>query len=191
METLKEFDNILEPDERQKHFLLFDEALGHDRPLKLNDLYLSATGIKLHDKVPENIRNHFATAQNLLVYSWFFHPFNVTAEFIAYVTIEYALKERFKPKSQMSFKKLLKKAIQEGIVKDEYFSHYQNLMKIKELQDITYGDTSPEVKKYTEMLSETIPYFRNELAHGSPILQNNGAFTLHLCADIINQLFEE
>ena len=94
MEELKKFDDLTMPDERQKAFAIINRASGQYRSRTLQDIYQSASDIKLHSGVPEAVRTHFATAQNLLVYSWFFYPFNVTAEFLAYVTIEFALKER-------------------------------------------------------------------------------------------------
>ena len=191
METLKKFNSIVEPDERQKHFILYDEVLGHDRALEINDFYAIAEKIKLHDKVPEIVRSHFATAQNLLVYSWFFYPFNVTAEFIAYTTLELALKEKFKVQKRTSFRSLVEKAVKEGIVKDEGFSHYQAILKNSKSYLTNPSEEVDEIIKYTDILIETIPYFRNEYAHGSNILHNGGAFNVQLCADFINQLFKE
>src|SRR4030067_490441 len=86
MEELKKLEEILEPDKRQKHFAVINWENREHRPLTIEDIYQSAASIKLHDEVPEEIRNHFATAQNLLIYSWFFSPFSVTAEFLAFVT---------------------------------------------------------------------------------------------------------
>lgn len=191
METLKEFSDIMQPDERQKYFAIFDNLLNKDRPLELKDVYFNAVNIKLHNGVPEKIRNHFATAQNLLIYSWFFYPFNVTAEFIAYVTLEFALKERFKPKKETSFKHLVSKAVQNGYVKDEGFSHIQEQREERKLLRNEIGTVSQQVKEYTEILIDIIPYFRNELAHGSEFLHNSGAVSVRICAEFINQLFQE
>jgi len=126
MEELKKLEEILEPDERQKHFAVINWETGEHRPLTIEDIHQSAASIKLHDGVPEEIRSHFATAQNLLVYSWFFYPFNVTAEFLAFVTLEHALRKRFNPKKQTSFRDLVRRAVREGLVRDEGFSHIQD-----------------------------------------------------------------
>ena len=94
MEELKKFEEICEPDERQKHFALFNESRTEIRPLTLQDIYDTAESIKLHEGVPEDIRNHFETARNLLVYSWFYYPFNVVAQLHAFASAEYALRTK-------------------------------------------------------------------------------------------------
>ncbi|MFW5454618.1 hypothetical protein [Thioalkalivibrio sulfidiphilus] len=40
-------------------------------------------------------------------------------------------------------------------------------------------------------LIDVMPSLRNELAHGSPMLHNNALASLRICADFINQLFEQ
>lgn len=42
---------------------------------------------------------------------------------------------------------------------------------------------------YVEVLIETMPSLRNDLAHGSPILHNQALSSIQICADFINQLF--
>lgn len=191
MEELKKFEEVTLPDERQKAFVLVDRASGQYRPLTLRDVYQNASDIKLHDGVPEVIRTHFATAQNLLVYSWFFYPFNVTAQFLAYVTVEFALKERFKPRKKTSFRELVKLAIEQGLVKDEGFSHIRERSELDEYIEQEVGIESQDIKSYTETLIKAMPYLRNELAHGSRMLHPNGASLVRICAEFINQLFSE
>lgn len=196
MEEFKRFDEILKPDGRQKFFVLWEKA-SEDQRLELKDLYEIAEKIRLHEGVPEVIRNHFTTAQNLLVYSWFFYPFNVTAEFLAFVTLEFALKERFALEKgsqkgrETMFKGLVKKAVDEGWVKDEGFSHIHNQSKLNSSSDYGIGISSQQVRSYTETLIESLPFIRNELAHGSSTLHPDGAFSVRLCAEFINQLFTE
>lgn len=190
MEELKKLEEVLEPDKRQKHFAVINWEDGEHRPLTLEDIYQSAASIKLHDGVPEEIRSHFATAQNLLVYSWFFYPFNVTAEFLAFVTLEHALRNRFKPKKETSLKELVKRAVTEGLVRDEGFSHIQDRVELDTPFDEGFETFPQQVKKYVEILTESIPFLRNELAHGSPMLHPGGAFSVRLCAEFINQLFQ-
>lgn len=191
MEELKNFENIELPDERQKFFAVLDSTSGQDRPLSLHDIYQNASDIKLHENVPEIIRSHFATAQNLLVYSWFFYPFNVTAELLAYITVEFALKERFKPTEKQSFKSLVKLAIKHGLVKDEGFSHINVRPGLDENTEQKVNSASLETKSYSEILTENIPSLRNELAHGSRTLHPNGVTTVRICSEFINQLFPE
>ena len=189
MEELKKLEEVLEPDKRQKHFAVINWEDGSDRPLTLEDIYRSASSIELHDAVPEKIRSHFATAQNLLVYSWFYYPFNVTAQFLAFVALEYALRERLKPEKRISFKNLVRRAVQEGLVREEGFSHIRNGEEPERALQEELGIFPQRVKKYGEILIESIPFLRNELAHGSSMLHPGGVTSVRICAEFINQLF--
>jgi len=189
MEKLKKLSEILHPDERQKHFgVLLDN--GNYQSLTLEYIYDNAESIKLHEGVPEEIRSHFATAQNFLVYSWFYYPFNVTAQFLAFVTLEYALRIRLEAKKKIRFKKLVEMAVEKGLVKDSGFTHINNEDETEKIIEKKLGVVTEEVKNYCETLVETIPYLRNEIAHGSRMLHNSGGFFVRICSEFINQLFE-
>ncbi len=191
MEKLKAFDEVTQPDSRQEVFAVVERASGQFRPMTFRDVYEDAATITLHDGVPEVVRSHFAVAQNLLVYSWFFYPFNVTAQFLAYVTVELALKERFKPEERMSFKDLVKLAVAPGLVKDEGFSHLREPSESDQHTEHEIGLGPQEVKSYAEILIDAMPYLRNSLAHGSTMLHHSGALSVRICAEFINQLFLE
>jgi hypothetical protein len=189
MEELKKLSDVTGPDERQKAFAVVDSTSGLFRALTFLDVYQNTATIRLHDGVPDVIRSHFATAQNLLVFSWFFYPFNVTAEFLAYVTVELALKERFKRERRQSFRDLVKLAVAQGLVKDEGFSRVRERSEPDDSLDQVIGVVPQQVTSYTEILIDTMPYLRNTLAHGNPTLHPNGASSVRLCAEFINQLF--
>jgi len=91
MEELKKFEEILLPDERQKCFLSINSETGDYRQLTLKDFHLTAKSIELKEEVPDKVRSHFSTARNLLLYSWFYYPFNVTAQFLALFLFPMAL----------------------------------------------------------------------------------------------------
>lgn len=173
METLKSFKEITEADERNRYFDVVD-GKGVARKLTLHDIHQSAASITLHNGVPEDIRTHFAQAQNLAVYSWFHYQFNVTAQLMGFVTVEYALKRRTGTKA--SFKKLIERAIAEGWIQDDGFS----IAKLRE---------NPE-GSYVEVLARVMPSLRNDLAHGTGMLHNNALSSLRICAEFINQLFD-
>src|SRR6267154_835970 len=94
MESLKQFTEICEKDPRHGFFCIINLADGTTRNWTLEDFHKRAEKISLHDGVPEKIRNHFETARNLLIYSWFYYPFNVTAQLCGYTSVEYALKTK-------------------------------------------------------------------------------------------------
>lgn len=188
MEELKRGDAILEPDERQAFFSMVDPATGTSRPLTLSDLHTIAASITLHDGVPEPIRNHFATATNLLVYAWFYYPFNVTARFLSMVSIEAALRERFTD-SSTPLKYLVQRAVNEGLIKDEGFSHSESLHAMSASETSENARGSP-AKRYVDTLVEVLPRLRNDLAHGAHMIHPNSARSVQVAADFINQLFD-
>ncbi|MEW6602812.1 MAG: hypothetical protein AB1499_17705 [Nitrospirota bacterium] len=197
MDTLKSFDEILEPDPRQKAFVLFNRETGEQRERSIRDHYDLTSEIILDPQVPEQIREHFETARNLLLYSWFAYRFNQVAELHAYASLEFALKIR-SGEEKGGLKHLLKMAIREKWILDSGFI-YQN--KIKErisdlyegsnrnIEQISDDPDAQDLQEYCKILVESIPYLRNELAHGSSMVYPGGLNTLAICADIINQLF--
>lgn len=187
MEELKKVDETLSPDERQAFFSVVDTATGSSRPLTLNDLYASAASITLHDGVPESIRSHFAAATNLLVYAWFYYPFNVTARFISMVSIEFALRVRFGD-SLTPLKRLVKRAVNEGLIKDDGFSHFERASVIGDAVTSEGAPTS-NAKRYVDTLIEVLPRLRNDLAHGAHMVHPHSTRSVQVAADFINQPF--
>ncbi len=187
MEELKRFKELVLPDERLKHLVSYDQNTGDYRQATIENFYKEVASIKLHKSVPQKIRSHFAVVQNLLVYSWFFYPFNVTAEFMAFVTVEFALRERLKPEPRKPFRELLKLAVEQGLITDDGFSHFRVRQEIH--QQLTPFLELQPVKKYVDTLVKVIPFLRNMLAHGTEYLHPNGILSVEICADIINQLF--
>ena len=167
MEELKPLSEITAPDVRNTYFVV------RDGKLSLEAIHQAVHAITLSEYVPEDIRTHFSQAQNLAVYSWFHYPFNVTAQFMGFVTVEFALKKRLESKA--NFKDLIVMAAKRGLIKDEGFA-IANLRESAE-------------KSYVETLSETMPSLRNRIAHGSNMLHNNSISSLQICADFINQLY--
>ena len=174
MEILKPLDKIMQPDERNLFFVFIDNN-GNQRRQDIGDLHRAASSITLNSTVPETVRSHFAQALNLSVYAWFHYQFNVTADFMSMVTVEFALRERLKPEGYVPFKKLVVRAVRMGLVKDEGF---------EVARGTPIGKTS-----YVETLIEVLPVLRNGHAHGAFMLYNNPFTSLRIAADFINQLF--
>jgi hypothetical protein len=194
MEELKRFEEVYEPDVRQRLYVIFDSNLKQFRPLTLKDIHNIANSIELHNGVPEEIRSHFEMARNLFIYSWFYYPFNVAAQLQAFTTAEYALRQRanisIASRNKPGFKGLLKMAVNQAWISDKGFSHAESA-RLKATSNIL--SASPEQRKvetYCKALMETLPRFRDELAHGSTMLHNQGAIYLLTCAELINQLFQ-
>lgn len=174
METLKSLAEITDPDERNLYFQVVDEN-EVTRRLTLQDIYESVSAISLHDGVPEEIRSHFTQARNLAVYAWFHYQFNVTAQLMGFVSVEYALKLKT-GKSRANFTALIKTAIEEGWISDDGFTAAKRR-------------NNPE-SSYVEVLARVMPSLRNDLAHGTGMLHHKSVSSLRTCAEFINQLFE-
>lgn len=194
MESLKKYEEISQKDPRQDFFCIINLADGTTRKRTLEDFYNRAEKIRLHDGVREEIRSHFETARNL-IYSWFYYPFNVTAELCAYTSVEYALKiKNGNSPSKVSFKNLLQKAVDQKWICDEGFLHVKRRREnmrayLKSLPPEFRAPQSPMLDEYCRNLTKSLPFLRNELAHGSSMLHEHGAMTVQICADLINQLF--
>lgn len=195
MESLKKLDEVCKNDVR--HDSLVRRDPGHPsgwRTRTLEDFHRMAEEIILHEGVPEDVRNHFTTARNLIIYSWFYYPFNVTAAFMACVTVEYALREKTGDRKS-PFKTLMMRAVDKGWIADKGFS-----IPTDRLEGIRHYNATahplfqlpepPLVREYTDILASAIPLLRNSLAHGTPLLANFGASQVRICAELINQLFE-
>jgi len=196
MDTLKPFDEICCPDSRQKLFVFCNRETGEIRERNLRDHYLEINDIVLNESVPENIREHFETARNLVLYSWYVYRFGLVAELHATASVEFALKVK-SGDDKGGLKRLMNLAINKGWIFDSDFQYYPIIKK--RLAEYSQADSyrpnatnnpDPEdLQAYCKILADSLPFFRNELAHGSHMLYPTGTETLAICADIINQLF--
>ncbi|MHB1528004.1 MAG: hypothetical protein ACYCXT_01020 [Acidiferrobacteraceae bacterium] len=194
-ERLRTPENVCAPDPRQEAFVNVGSN-GFSRRT-MDDHFSEVTEIALHEGVPERVRVHFETSRNLLLYSWFVYRFIVVAEQHVFASVEYALKEKYS-ETQGGLKRLLQRAVDDGLIKDKGFRVCRRAVECDEnyrheMADISgYLQAEPEqrdIQKYCNILVETLPYLRNELAHGSDMVHPGGYLTLEICADLINQLY--
>lgn len=189
MEELKPFSELTEPDIRQRFFAVREHGSLEGRPLRLEDIYRNAESVSLHSGVPDDVRSHFATAQNLLAYSWFYYPFNVTAELHGYISVEFALKRRYPNKARASFRDLLNCAVSDGLLTANGFSYGRNPASALFSTESTPPIDAPEVQDYVTAVVDAMRSLRNSLAHGTPMLHMKGGTALLVCSELINQLF--
>lgn len=196
MRTLKPQHEFLATDLFYQIQQVVNRATGVSRQYELTDLYALATQTELLPSVPELISTHFATAQNLLVYSWFYQPFLTAAELCAYTSVERALRHRFdfpidedtaklnhEERKQRSFKTLYGRAIAEGLLTDAGFPSFAELPPLK----TETGEPLPRIERAKEMMLIA----RNELAHGNT--RHHPWIHFHfvtVAAELINQLFQ-
>ncbi len=198
-DAFRDLARVSTVDPRYASRAVLDSATG-PRPMTIEDHWQDISTLALHDGVPRVIRVHFETARNLLLYSWFAYRFQQVAEMHAYASIEYALRRRagFSIRARTSLKRLLVKAVREGWIRDEGFRHYRRIAERRaeferdEAALVEKGLDSAlasEAQSYARTISETLPFLRNKLAHGSGMLSPSGKRTLALCCDLITQLY--
>lgn len=207
---IKKFEEICEPDPRRLRQVVLDEN-GQMKSLTLEHIHSNLHNIKLHVGVPENIQTHFEIAQTLYLFSWFYYPFDVVSQQYAFITVEFALKERYgihktpiviadgaeAIKNQLyneirknPFKKLFRQAVTERHITDKGFSliQFDRLLAIAESKSDKFKRNKPN--PYSHALIEILPDFRNQSAHGSIRLNAQGSEFLIICVELINQLFD-
>src|SRR2546426_4519565 len=90
METLKPFQEIHLPDQRNLMFVRLDTG----EPLTIEEHHAHLASIKLDSVVPEDVRSYFATIQNVCLYSWFAYDLYAIVQFLCLTCTEMALRMR-------------------------------------------------------------------------------------------------
>jgi hypothetical protein len=72
----------------------------------------------LSKKVPDDIKQHFSQAQNLVLYGYYNYQFHATSVLLSTITIEMALKRKFRSKKK-KYEALLTEAVSMGITTEE------------------------------------------------------------------------
>jgi hypothetical protein len=188
--TLKRFDEILEPDSIWRGFVLCNRNTGVVRERTFRDHYSSIERIQLSSVAPESAKEHFDVARNLFVYSWFVSDFMPVAEMHGFSSVEYAIRLK-SGNPKVMLKNGLEFAISQKWISDAGFRYYR--VKNESSADEGSSNKTPDtedVQDYCKILLDAFPYLRNTLAHGNKISHLGGLATLAICADLINQLFE-
>jgi len=202
MSNFKKFEEVLLPDPRIKMFKRIKVENNTTTSIELKEMYDEVAAIYLTGHPPERIAREFDKAKNLIVYSWFVYEFAMSAIFQAHSTLEYALREKFEIESitlkeLTGLRKLLSEAVARGWIRDGGFPHVvQNARRRQESETlwpkgVTQIPFDPNATEYCQILIETKPRIRNDLAHGSSTLLPPGyaLFEIEICARIIDQLF--
>jgi hypothetical protein len=192
-------DRVLLPDERWTPIVNLDLATGKTSPRALETEHSRIAELTLDDCVARDVRVHFETARNLLLYSWFVYRFVQVAELHALGTLEMALRLRLDYTGDHSpgLARMLKEAFKKGLFRDEGFRHVERMKKTKPVpypEDSVHlgGVVLPPspVSGYAKMLCWSLPMHRNDLAHGSVTLNPWSSYlTLETCCDLINDVF--
>lgn len=162
-DPLKSLEEITKPDERHRI------TLG-----TLDDLHAELSSINLHSGVPTEIRQHFETAKNLALYTWFVYRFHQVAELHAYSSLEMALRAKVaidepslvKTTKRFGLARLISLAVRCGWIgpNRHYFWNQRSinlgwgnyyLRKLKEARDSNKQISDPQdIANYSEFLTE-------------------------------------
>lgn len=165
MESFVNYTQIMERDDRH---------IGYD--FTLRELYESISSVKLNNNIPEVIHSQLNVAKNMAVYSYYLYSLSPEVGLKSFRIIELALKIRYPDMEKSGLKRLLTRAVKDGLLKDEGFS---------------ICDGASQDNKYSKSLIETIPGLRNSLSHGSPMLHPQCVRFLVTASELINQLFQK
>jgi len=160
-ERFKSFEQISEPDSRQKYFVIRPAGQEQYRKMTLRDVYDAVSDIRLSPSVPEDVRDKFTTAQHLCIYSWFSYPLNMPSSFWASVCVEMALRLRFHDEKS-SLEKLVRRAVDASLLTADDGERCQAMRQL-----------------------------RNSVAHGSSMLHNHGISFLSFAAKVINNMYSD
>lgn len=197
MEKFKQLDEIEKSDPRTHAFVIYDETLGDYRDKEISDVHKRLEEIQLEDYVPQEIRDHFITSKHLVLYSWYVYRFNAVADLHAVTSLEYALKIKSR-KEGMGLARLIAHAVENGWIEDADFSIHRHKTKIRKeerqqihgILGVELADTdNPIDGEYTSILSKSLPFLRNDYAHGSSTIGPSSYSKLTIVAEFINKIF--
>jgi hypothetical protein len=220
LEGLRPAEHTCEPDPRNTMFVRIDRTNGTSRPIELGDHHELISAHVLHAGVPQEIVLQFETARNVYLYAWFVYRFYPVAEHHCLACLELALRERLKEEirtgkvkgKRPALRLLLKYAVNNGLVRNEGFSAWQNrgetnsrarveMQKLREaseknLTEWTIDESDIQITAedldwdYVKMLPDLLPMLRNDYAHGSTDLHNWSLRSFQIVSEIINQLWQ-
>ena len=176
MEKFKVYEELVNPDNRTTMYSVRNRDTGEISDFTLRYLYEEVEFVKLDESYVknENVISQFNVAKNLAVYTWFSYSFHQIAEMKAYSVVEMALRDIYKNKG-LSLNNLVERAVKEQLLIED---------------DFLYLKDNNSSESFVKNLSFIISKSRNLLAHGSTMLDNSSLQTMHICKDIINQLYK-
>lgn len=204
-QPLKQLNEIFDPDPRSTSFVRYDATGRH--PKAIEDHHKDIAAIRLSEGVPAAIRDEFDTIRNLYLHSWYVYDFTVAASQYGYALIEKTIKEKCRCselplKGNEGLKKLLKLSIRKGWLTNAAFDFAMEWTATELVPDVS-GTEPPSLlttpcyrptdTDYCEGLVESLPFLRNQAAHGEAGLgfPSSTLGTINICACIANALFPD
>ena len=187
METIKTAATMGVVDFRRTLRVIVNTETGAERRMSLADFEDRICSIPMSASAPETVQDLIVTAKNLLLYSWYYYPFGVTAALQSMIAVEGALKIRLAAKPRDSLSYLLKKAIDQGLITNAGFPRWKAYREsFQEFYSFPVSDAN-----LTQVLLDTLPEFRNTIAHGNRFLDDMGFHQLDIACEVIDQLYPQ
>lgn len=187
MEEVKTKVTLHTPDVRRTMLVLRNRQTGVERPFTFDDLEQRVSDIPIPAKAPEEVKDLLATAKNLLLYSWHYYPFTMTASLQATSALEQALRLRLNATNRDTLGFLLRKGVTEGFLTTAGFPRWTAWRKaFRQLHQV---DAESSDENLAALLSNTLPHFRNTIAHGNRFVDDVGFMHLDVVCEAIEQLY--
>jgi hypothetical protein len=196
---LKPLDQVMQPDRRYQSMVIIDpERPGGTRPMTLADHHQAVASFEIGPAVPADVSAQFDKARNIFIYAWFDYDLIPVAAGLAFGAIELALSMKavadglIKIKRPPGLAELLQIAIERDWIRDDRFPSFVRKRARRfegEMPEMPKPHADPQA--FCRTLATTIPYLRNEFAHGRYYVYPPGAALsgLELAAEIISQLY--
>jgi hypothetical protein len=188
MEQLKPFAAIAEPDPRSTGSLV-NRITGERIPLSIERHHAWLAVEVLGSHVRRDIQDHFATAKNLLLYSWFVYRFIPVAQMHLYSCLEFALRDRLgleKKEHPPTLRPLIRLAFAQGLLDGV-------VIRDRHLQSgLAINPTDPyksDAEWFVGHMAEYVSFIRNNLAHGAFTLMPDGGRSLRMVRDVIDHVY--
>lgn len=187
MEDVKTKATLHTPDIRRTMILIINRKSGTERPLAFDDLEGRVSDIQIPPAAPEEIKDLLATAKNLLLYSWYYYPFSMSASLQAAAALEQALRLRLQATKRDTLSYLLRDAVKKGLLTTAGFKRWTQWREA--FSELHSEGAKPQNVNLAKLLARTLPHFRNTLAHGNRFVDDSGFLHLDIVCEAIEQLY--
>ncbi|MDI1248753.1 MAG: hypothetical protein PSV13_07820 [Lacunisphaera sp.] len=187
MEEVKTKATLLEPDIRRTIVSISNRTTGQTRRAAFEDLKARVDDIAIPTAAPEEIRDLLVTAKNLILYSWYYYPFTMSAALQSAAALEQALRLRLNATERDTLGFLLRQAIKQGLLTDAGFPRWKEYNAAFAKLHPVAG--KPAKMSYVRHLANHFPRARNAAAHGNRFMEDLGPRHLDIVCEAIAQLY--
>ncbi len=124
MEDVKTKATLHKSDIRRTMMVIVNRKTGEQRPFTFDDIEARVSEIPIPPAAPEQIKDLLATAKNLLLYSWYYYPFSMSASLQAAAALEQALRLMLNATERDTLSFLLREAVQKGLLTTDGFKRW-------------------------------------------------------------------